>query len=107
MPASGHSLYFTSLERTIKISLAVYLLLLVMGTALVVHGVGRSWEEIRGVANYGFYAGVFILAAFGGMYSLVSKIHGLGELHIWLDRRFFGFLERSNEIIFQAVVRVL
>ncbi len=107
MSDSGHYLYFTSLERTIKISLAIYLVLLMIGTALLLHGVGRSWEELRETRYYGFYSGLFILGAFGGVYLLVSKIGWLGELHIWLDRRFFGFLARSNDIIFQAVVRVL
>lgn len=107
MRDNGHYLYFTSLERTIKISLAVYLLILIIGAVLLVYGVGRSWEVIRGLQNWGFYSILAILAGFGGMYILVSKINWLGDLHIWLDRRFFGFLERSNDIIFQAVVRAL
>ncbi len=107
MRHKGHYLYFSSLERTIKISLALYLMVLILGTVLLVLGVERSWEEIRGLPNSGYYFLPAILGGFWGMYLLVSKINWLGELHIWLDRRFFGFLERSNEIIFQAVMRVL
>ena len=57
------------------------------------------------------YAGPVVSLATGGLFALtyfiVSRVHQLSALHIWLDQRFFGFLEKSNEIIFQALVRVL
>ncbi len=103
----GHYHYFSSLERTIKVALAVYLLLLTAGAAWLIAGVGPALDLLRGVDNYAFYATLGFVFAFGGIYFIVSKINWLGELHIWLDQRFFGFLEKSNDIIFQAMVRVL
>jgi hypothetical protein len=107
MPGSGHYAYFSSLEKTIKIALAFYLLALLTGSALLIAGVGPAWRALRGISDGAFYASVLGVVAFSGLYVVVSRIHWLGELHIWLDRRFFGFLEKSNDIIFQAVVRVL
>jgi hypothetical protein len=107
MSASAHYEYFSSLERTIKLALAFYLLILLVGFAWLAQGVGETWESLRRIDNSALYAVLLFLTAAGGLYYIVSKIHWLGELHIWLDRRFFGFLEKSNEIIFQAVVRVL
>ncbi len=103
----GHYVYFASLERTIKVALAFYLLLLTSGTGWLIAGIGPTLHALRRVDNFAFYTVLVFLFAFGGIYYVVSKIHWLGELHIWLDRRFFGFLEKSNEIIFQAMVRVL
>jgi hypothetical protein len=103
----GHYVYFASLERTIKVALAFYLLLLTSGTGWLIAGIGPTLHALRRVDNFAFYSVLVFLIAFGGIYYVVSKIHWLGELHIWLDRRFFGFLEKSNEIIFQAMVRVL
>jgi hypothetical protein len=107
MSGSGHYAYFSSLEKTIKIALAFYLLALLTGSALLLAGVGPAWHAIRGITDGAFYAALTAIVAFTGLYIIVSRIHWLGELHIWLDRRFFGFLEKSNDIIFQAVVRVL
>ncbi|HLF13402.1 MAG TPA: hypothetical protein VI932_00750 [Bacteroidota bacterium] len=107
MPESGHYAYFSSLERTIKVALALYMLLLLAGSAWLIAGIAQTWEILRRIDNSAFYAVLFSLFAFGGVYYVVSKIHWLGELHIWLDRRFFGFLEKSNEVIFQAMVHVL
>jgi hypothetical protein len=107
MSGSGHYAYFSSLEKTIKIALAFYLLVLLIGSALLIAGVGPAWRTLRGISDGAFYASLLALVGFTGLYTVVSRIHWLGELHIWLDRRFFGFLEKSNDIIFQAVVRVL
>jgi hypothetical protein len=107
MSGSGHYAYFSSLEKTIKIALAFYLLVLLIGSGLLLAGVGPAWRALRGFSDGAFYASLLALVAFTGIYTVVSRIHWLGELHIWLDQRFFGFLEKSNEIIFQAVVRVL
>lgn len=107
MPGSGHAAYFTSLEKTIKVALAVYLLVLLAGSLLLLGGVGAAWQAARGIPDGTFFGIVAAVLAFGGLYAAVSRINWLGEMHIWLDRRFFGFLEKSNDIIFQAVVRVL
>lgn len=107
MSGSGHAAYFSSLEKTIKVALALYLMLAITGCGLLLAGVGTAWNAFRGVTDGAFYAALLSVVAFTGIYAAVSRIHWLGELHIWLDRRFFGFLEKSNDIIFQAVVRVL
>jgi len=103
----GRYAYFSSLERTIKIALAVYIVLLSAGTVLLVAGLERAglWMESVPYAPFALVAGAALL--FGVLYTIISRIHRLASLHIWLDERFFGFLEKSNEIIFQAMVRVL
>lgn len=103
----SHYARFSSLERTIKFALAFYLLVLIVGIAGTVAGWGYLFDTIAGIPDWGMYAGLVVAGGFAGIYGLVSSVHGLGELHIWLDRRMFGFLERSNEIIFQEVVRAL
>jgi hypothetical protein len=107
MSGSGHYAYFSSLEKTIKVALAFYLLVLLIGSILLIAGVGPVWRAISRVSDGAIYSSFLAIVAFGGLYTVVSRIHWLGEMHIWLDRRFFGFLEKSNDIIFQAVVRVL
>ena len=110
MPGNGHYQYFSSLERTIKVALAVYIFLLTAGAMVLVfgrNGIGETWELVSRIDNYALYGAALAVFAFSGIYFAVSKIHWLGEMHIWFDRRFFGFLEKSNEIIFQAMVRVL
>lgn len=98
--------YFENLEKTIKMGLALYLTLFLSG--LVVELVGLpilaplfgSPPRVAGLAAavggilYGFYQGI-------------SKIDWLGELHIRLDRRLFGFLNRSNEIIYSELLASL
>jgi hypothetical protein len=100
--------YFENLERTIKIALAVYLFLFVAGTALLALGGSRM------LAEYAFSSpshGALLAAIALGLYALaavrIRKVHWIGELHIWLDRKFFGFLFRSNEIIFQTLLFAL
>jgi hypothetical protein len=107
MAGSGHYRYFSSLERTIKIALAIYIFLLIAGSILMLGGAGRIGALLRTVEDAALYCAGLSAFALGGIYFAVSKIHWLGEMHIWFDRRFFGFLEKSNEIIFQAMVRVL
>jgi hypothetical protein len=103
----GHYAYFSSLERTIKIALAVYIVLLAAGILLLAVGLVPGWTYIAEFP-YGAVAWpLAVLLSMGGMYLVVSWVHWLGALHIWLDQRFFGYLDRSNEIIFQALVKVI
>jgi len=103
----GQYVYFSSLERTIKIALAVYIVLLSGGVFLLATGLNETGPLLQKIPYPGILLTLALFVLFGTTYLIVSRVHQLGELHIWLDQRFFGFLEKSNEIIFQAVVRVL
>lgn len=103
----GHYNYFSSLEKTIKLALAAYLSILICGIASLSWGIGSVREFLVDLEWVGVYPAVALTAVFGCVYILVNRIRWLGDLHNWLDRRFFGFLEKSNDIIFQALLRVL
>lgn len=103
----GQYAYFSSLERTIKIALAAYISALFGGILFLSVGPTQAGILLAGLR----YPALMVTAAFltfsGVTYLIVSRVHRLSELHIWLDQRFFGFLDKSNDIIFQALVRVL
>ncbi len=103
----GQYAYFSSLERTIKISLAVYLVLLSGGVLSLSFGLRKTVTLLSGVPYPAGLLTLCFLVLFGLTYFIVSRVHRLSAMHIWLDQRFFGFLDKSNEIIFQALVRVL
>jgi len=103
----GRYAYFSSLERTIKIALAGYFVLLSGGLVLIFSGVEKAGNLLVKVPYYPLVLPAGLGLLFWAMYGIVSTTHRLAALHIWLDERFFGFLEKSNEIIFQAMVRVL
>jgi hypothetical protein len=107
IPGKGHYAYFSSLEKTIKAALAFYLTVLICGIASLSWGVEAVRQFMSGSSSTVIFVSMFTVLAFAGLYFVVNRIRWLGDLHIWLDRRFFGFLEKSNEIIFQALLRVL
>jgi len=100
--------YFETLEKTIKVGLALYFLVLLCGILLTLFGIRPIqdfWEESRTVAmtvSFGTLAGFFGIVYWG-----TSKIQGLGEVHVWLDETLFGFLKKSNDIIFDGLLTVL
>ncbi|HUL44624.1 MAG TPA: hypothetical protein VLY03_09730 [Bacteroidota bacterium] len=100
--------YFEALEKTIKVGLALYLLVFLAGILITFVGfrpIMNFWEESRTLA---WSISFFLLAAFFlAAYWATSKIHGLGEVHIWMDQTLFGFLKKSNDIIFDGLLTAL
>ncbi len=100
--------YFENLEKTIKVGFALYLLFFLAGCTSVLLGSkilndllhhGRFVEVGSAVIAFG--------AAFWGIYWSTSRILWLGEIHIWLDKMLFGFLKKSNTIIFDGLIVAL
>jgi hypothetical protein len=102
----GYQRYFISLERTVKSALAFYLTVLAVGFVMIALGTARATELARD-ADAVISAGAGLIMAGAGSWYLVSTIHWLGELHIWLDSRFFGFLKKSNDVIFHTFLKAL
>ncbi|HZY09759.1 MAG TPA: hypothetical protein VFF29_01265, partial [Bacteroidota bacterium] len=103
--AKGTFSYFENLETTIKLALAVYLVILISGILLVLlepeNIIASAKENQIQVLTITLF---IIVGLFFGLFAAISKINWLGELHIWLDRNFFGFLKKSNEVIFQTLL---
>ncbi len=106
--AQKHFDYFESLERTIKIALAVYVFFLLAGSLLLAATgapelasalLGEPWMTAAGAA---VFLGIYALAAYR-----LGRVSWIGDLHVWLDRKFFGFLLRSNETIFRTLLSAL
>jgi hypothetical protein len=106
--ANSHYAYFENLEKTIRAALAIYVFLLILGVGALVIG---SSESAMVFATHSPLAMLLLGLATLGLYSLVlgrtRKVGSVGELHVWLDRKFFGFLSRSNEIIFRTLLSAL
>src|SRR5437868_9773856 len=100
--------YFESLEKRIKSALAVYLVLFALGMIATILGMTKlvAFAALH-PAMFFAAAGLFISIAFGSFLVVIGKIDWLGDLHIKLDKKFFGFLEKSNETIFHTLLSVL
>ncbi len=98
--------YFENLEKTIKMGLTAYLSVFIGGILIDISGPLTVAEKLGSAPRM-----IAAAAAFGalliGLFHGVSRIQWLGELHIWLDRRLFGVLKRSNEIIFTELLAAL
>ncbi len=100
--------YFENLEKTIKIALAVHCIVLITGLLMVV------WDNVAAISmtiGIGSIRSMIFACAVIGLYFYlyhkISKIHQLGEVNIWLDKKFFGFLKRSNETIYHTLLFAL
>ena len=100
--------YFENLESTVRIAFAIYLVIFVVGMILTLLGVQYviAFLHTHNVV-FSLLAVIFILAIFTGLIYIIGKINWLGDLHIQLDKRFFGFLEKSNEGIFRTLISAL
>jgi hypothetical protein len=100
--------YFENLEKKIKSALAIYLVLFVIGSIATILGIRNviAFAQLH-TTLFAATASVFVIFAFGSLLSVIGKIDWLGELHIRLDKQFFGFLERSNDTIFRTLISVL
>lgn len=100
--------YFENLENTIKIGLAVYLTVFVIGFALTFAGFAVISAILPANGLFALLLVILILTSiFVIFYYSVGKISWLGELHIRLDRQFFGFLVKSNDAIFTTLISAL
>ncbi len=100
--------YFENLENTIKIGLAVYLTILIIGLIVSITGLIAIASILPSNGLFALLLGVLILSSiFVLFYYSIGKISWLGELHIRLDKRFFGFLVRSNHVIYTTLVTAL
>ena len=99
--------YFENLERMIKGGVAFYVILLVAGCISGVAGSGSFLSLVSGSVGNVVGAAAVVAAIFAGVWIGTGRIAWLGEIHIWLDRTFFGFLGKSNEIIFDELIFAL
>jgi hypothetical protein len=100
--------YFETLEWTIKLGLTSYLLLLCGESAAVIYRIDRTVDFFSSAPAHvwGIVIGIF-LAVFLLILFAVGRIDWLGELHIRLDRTLFGFLSKSNDVIFDELASSL
>jgi hypothetical protein len=100
--------YFENLENTIKIGLAVYLTIFVIGLVASFSGFAVFSAILPSNGVIAALGGIVLISAiFVSIYYSVGKVSWLGELHIRIDKRFFGFLVRSNNAIFNTLVSSL
>jgi hypothetical protein len=100
--------YFESLEHTVKTAFALYLVIYAGGMIVTLLGVENLFSFLKTHSlMFSLVACAFVLAMFFAFASVIGKINWLGELHIRLDNRFFGFLDRSNDVIFRTLISSL
>jgi hypothetical protein len=100
--------FFQDLERSTKSGLVAYLFILTLGLTLSMVGVDRAFlfiEKMRLCET------LFIILLIINILQIfirgINKINWLGNIHIWLDKTFFKFLFRSNEIILRELLTLL
>lgn len=101
-------IYFENLEKTIKTGLSLYLTALFVGCMISVIGlddVFLHWSSADWMVVGEEFICVGVL--YGILYFAIGKIHWLGELHVRLDKKFFGFLIKSNDVIYETLVSTL
>lgn len=100
--------YFENLEHTVKGAFALYLVIYSTGMIGILVGVHNVFSFLNSHSVvYSLAAIAFVLGMFFAFVAFIGKITWLGDLHIKLDDRFFGFLEKSNEVIFQTLISAL
>jgi hypothetical protein len=108
LTAKSQFAYFESLEKTIKVALALYLLAFCCGILIDVIGFGTFLEQVHKIElPIGLLVIANLVGLFYGLLYGINKVHWLGELHIWLDQKFFGFLKKTNDIIFHGLLVAL
>jgi hypothetical protein len=103
-PKSRYS-YFTSLEKTITLAIAIYGTILLL-VNITFTGVLQRLFEVLQVNQYItdiFYA-ICTAGIFYGIFVAARKIKWISKVNAWLDGKFFGLLGKSNLIIFQTLL---
>src|SRR5260221_4292146 len=94
--------YFESLENTVRIAFAVYIVFFVTGMILTALGADKVLFFLQTHrALFSVIGSVFVIGVFFALIYFIGKINWLGDLHIPLDSKFFGFLAKSHDIIFR------
>ena len=100
--------YFQELERLTKAGLVAYLVLLTFGIIITTIGVDKAFNFF---IHMKLCEVLFLILASINLLQIltrgVNKIQWLGEAHIWLDQKFFGFLFKSNDIILRELLMIL
>ena len=91
-----------------KAALAVLLFFLLSGCIIV----GVTTENIIQIAEtlqpgFGIVIGILVLGLFVLLIYIVGKSEWLGEMNQWLDKYLFGFLGKSNDVIFHSLLYAL
>ena len=97
--------YFTSLEKTITLAVAFYGTILLSANIALTGMFQRFLEDLH-VNQYVIFI-FFAVGAVGIFFAVlfvVRKIGWISKANAWLDGKFFGLLEKSNAIIFQALL---
>ena len=100
--------YLGNLEKKIKIALTGFVFLLFFGSFVIGVGLNKLFNYTEStnpelLVLIGLGALAIILSL---MYS-INKIRRIEDLHIRLDQHIFGFLKRTNDTIFESLLRAL
>jgi hypothetical protein len=100
--------YFLSLDKTVKLAAAFYLVILMGGTGVIWLGIGRLARDIQTghPAAPLIFGGIMILAFAGFLYSM-GRITWISDVHARLDGHFFRLLEQSDLILIQGLILAL
>jgi len=91
-----------------KTGLVSYLILLVCGGILSTAGVDSTYNFIvHTKLCERMLIALITLDVIYVFIRVVDKIHWLGNLHVWLDQKTFGFLFKSNSIIIKELMLLL
>ena len=100
--------FFQGLGKTIRIGLVTYFLIFCIGTLLTFYKLNVILPFFRDLSSNFYLLLILALAGlFWGLVSIVSKIQWVDRVHIEIDKKCFGFLQKSNEIIFKELLFVL
>ncbi len=99
---------FHGLEQLTKSGLVAYMFLLIAGGFIAGIGTDQLVRSLSGLNICAYILiGVGIRDCFIILIRGVNRIDWLGKLHLWIDRRLFGFAARSNKIIFNGFIVLL
>ncbi len=100
--------YLGNLEKRIRIALTFFVLTLFVGSFIAGVGLDRishftqsTRPELLAVIGAAAIATILTLVY------MLSRIGWIEELHIKIDRYFFGFLKRTNSTIFESLLYAL
>ncbi len=102
------SLYLANLERDIQSAFAISIFSLLVGVTLNSFGMRYILNACMAAsAEIFILTGLTSTALYKALVLTVQKFPTIGQLHVWLDKWFFGIMKRVNEIIFQSLLTVL
>jgi len=100
--------YFQDLERSTKSGLIAYLFILTIGLAISIVGVEKGFYLITNIKLCeSLFLSLLTINILQLLIRGINRIQWLGNVHIFLDKTFFKFLFRSNEIILRELLKLL